>query len=110
MFTCMMCVCVLSLLVVSDSVAPWTIAQQILLSMEFSGRNNGVVAISSSKGIPNAGIKPMSLVSSALAGGFFATSTTWEANIHGAIRNKNAKVLITYMQVGSQKVCFGFLL
>ena len=29
--------------------------------------------------LPNSGIKPMSLISSALAGGFFTPSTTWEA-------------------------------
>ena len=29
--------------------------------------------------LPNPGIKPSSLMSPALAGGFFATSATWEA-------------------------------
>ena len=29
--------------------------------------------------LPDAGIEPMSLMSPALAGGFFTTSTTWEA-------------------------------
>ena len=29
--------------------------------------------------LPNPGIKPMFLMSPALAGGFFTTSTTWEA-------------------------------
>ena len=32
--------------------------------------------------LPDPGIKPMSLTSPALAGGFFTTSTTWEALIH----------------------------
>ena len=31
--------------------------------------------------LPNSGIKPVSLMSSALAGGFFTVSTTWEAYI-----------------------------
>ena len=34
------------------------------------------------RGLPNTGIKPTSLMSPALAGGFFTTSTTWEAHIH----------------------------
>jgi len=33
----------------------------------------------SSKGSPNSGIELMSFLSPALAGGFFTTSTTWEA-------------------------------
>ena len=42
------------------------------------------VAISSSRGsssgdLPDPGIKPVSLMSPALAGGFFTTSATWEA-------------------------------
>ena len=37
------------------------------------------VAISSSRDIPDPGIKPLSLTSPALAGGFFTNGTTWEA-------------------------------
>ena len=37
------------------------------------------VAIPSSGGSSNPGVEPMSLTSPALAGGFFTTSTTWEA-------------------------------
>ena len=33
---------------------------------------------------PNPGIEPTSLESPALAGGFFTTSTTWEANFHSS--------------------------
>ena len=36
------------------------------------------VAMPSSRGIPDPGIKPMSLASPALAGRFFTTSTSWE--------------------------------
>ena len=39
----------------------------------------GWVAMSSSKGLPNPGIKLKSLTSPALAGGFFTTNATWEA-------------------------------
>ena len=35
----------------------------------------------SSRGIPNPGTEPRSLISAALAGRFFATSATWEANL-----------------------------
>ena len=38
------------------------------------------VATASSRGLPNPGIKPTSLMSSALVGGFFTTCTTWEAH------------------------------
>ena len=38
-----------------------------------------LVAISSSRDLPNSGIKPVSLRSPALAGRFFTISTTWEA-------------------------------
>jgi len=41
------------------------------------------VAISSSEDLPNPKIKSMSLVSSALPGGFFTTGTTWEALSQG---------------------------
>ena len=37
------------------------------------------VAIPTLGDLPNPGIKPASLPSPALAGGFFTTSTTWEA-------------------------------
>ena len=37
------------------------------------------VAISSSGDLPDPGIEPASLTSPTLAGGFFTTSTTWEA-------------------------------
>ena len=37
------------------------------------------VTMPSPGNLPNPGIKPMSLASPALAGGFFTTSATWEA-------------------------------
>ena len=33
-------------------------------------------------GLPNLGMEPVSLMSPTLAGGFFTTSTTWEAQIY----------------------------
>ena len=41
------------------------------------------VVISSSGDLPDPGIKPMSLMSPALAGMFFTTNTTWEAPLKG---------------------------
>ena len=65
----------------------WNVAHYAPLSMGFSRQKNW-------SGLPcpppgdllNLGIKPMSLTSPALAGGFFTTSATWEAlprcNVH----------------------------
>ena len=71
----------LSLSVVSNSLQPpWTVAQQTPLSMEFSRQEywNGL-PFPPLGDLPDPGIKPASLASPALAGGFFTTSTTWEA-------------------------------
>ena len=63
-----------------DSATPWTVAFQALLSMGFSrkGYQSGLPC-SPSGDLPDPGIKPISLTSPALAGGFFTTSATWEA-------------------------------
>ena len=45
------------------------------------------VAMPSSRDLPNPGIKPASLMSPALAGGFFPASTTWEARLHSTKSN-----------------------
>ena len=60
--------------------AQWTIACQIPLSMEFSrqGYWSGL-SFPTPGDLCDPGIEPTSLVSPALAGGFFTTSTTWEA-------------------------------
>ena len=67
-----MCVCVLSC--VRLFATPWTIARQALLSMEFSRQEywSGLPFISPGD-LPNPGIKPTSLKSSALADGFFTS-------------------------------------
>ena len=57
------------------SAAPWTVACQALLSMEFSRQKYwSGLSFPSPGDLPDPGIKP---VSPALAGGFFTTSTTW---------------------------------
>ena len=58
----------------------WSIAFQAPLSMGFSREEywNGL-PFPTPGDLPDPGIKPTSLASPALAGGFFTTSTTWEA-------------------------------
>ena len=64
---------------------------RLLRPWDFPGKSTGVgchrllrrilewVAIPFSRDLPDSGIKPVCLMSPALAGGFFATSSTWEA-------------------------------
>ena len=67
-------------------VAPWTVACQVPLSIEFSRQ-----AYWSGSPFPTPGdlsgpeIKPTSLASPALASKFFTTSTTWEAQVYAYI-------------------------
>ena len=60
--------------------APRTEAHKAPLSMEFSRQEywSGWPCLPRGD-FPNPGSKPMSLTSSALEGGFFTTSATWEA-------------------------------
>ena len=61
-------------------VAPWTVARQAPLSAVFSRQEYwSGLPFPTSGDLPDPGIKPESLASLALAGGFFTTSTTWEA-------------------------------
>ena len=55
--------------------APWTVA--LLYPWNFPGENIGL-PFPSPGDLPDPGIEPTSLVSPALAGGFFTTSATWE--------------------------------
>ena len=58
----------------------WTVAYQAPLSMGFSRQEYWSGLQCPPPGdLPDTGIKPESLMSPALAGGFFTTSTTWEA-------------------------------
>ena len=56
----------------------WTVALQAPLSMGFSRQEYWVLLCPSPGDLPDLGIEPVSLVSPALAGGFFTTSTTWK--------------------------------
>ena len=72
--------CVLGRSVVSDSATPWTVACQASLSMGFSRQENCSGWPFPPPGdLPHPGIEPTSLTAPALAGGFFTTSTAWEA-------------------------------
>ena len=66
----------------SDCETPWTVACQASLSMKFSRQEYWSELTCPPPGdLPNPGIEPAFLMSSALAGGFFTTSATWEAPI-----------------------------
>ena len=75
------CVCVCSLR--SDSAAPWTLAHQVPLSMEFSRKEhwNGL-PLPTPGDLPNQGIEPKSPMSTPLAGRFFTTNTIWEGSLN----------------------------
>ena len=62
---------------------PGTVARQAPLSVGFSRQEywSGLLCPPPG-GLPDPGIEPTSLTSPALAGGFFTTSTTWEALIY----------------------------
>ena len=62
-------------------VTPWSVAYQVPLSMGFSSWNG--LPFPSAGDLPDSGIKLESLMSPALAGGFFTTSTTWEHEAKG---------------------------
>ena len=72
----------LSRSVVSDSVTPWTVVCQVPLSMEFPRQEYcSGLPFPTPGDLPNPGIKPVSLMSPALAEGSLY-STSWEAYIY----------------------------
>ena len=59
---------------------PWTVVHQAPLSMGFPRQEYWSGLLCPPPGdLPNSWTEPISLMSLALAGGFFTTSTTWEA-------------------------------
>ena len=71
---------------------PWTVAHQTPLSMGFFRQEYwSGLPCPPSRHIPTPGIEPMSLISPALAGGFFIISTTWEILyiIYNLFQNKS---------------------
>ena len=68
----------------------WTIVHQSPLSMGCSRQESWSGLPCPPPGdLPNPGIKPTSLISPALAGGFFTTSATWEAPFKEVMRVKS---------------------
>ena len=53
---------------------------RLLCQWDSPGKNTGVGCHTPPGDLPNPGIKSASLLSLALAGGFFTTSTIWEAH------------------------------
>ena len=65
---------------VTQHTRTWTVACQAPLPMEFSKQEFWIrVPFLTPCNLPDTGIKPMSLMSPALAVGFFITSGTWKA-------------------------------
>ena len=74
-----MCACLVAS-VLSDFATPWTVAHQAPLSMGFSRQEYwSGLPFPPPEDLFDPGIKSSSLMSPALAGGFFTTNTTWEA-------------------------------
>ena len=69
--------------VMSDSSAiEWTVAHQAPLSMGFSRQEYwSRLPCPAPEDLPDPGMEPISLMSPALAGGFFPSSTSWEGNL-----------------------------
>ena len=64
----------------SDSATLWTVAHQVPLFMRFSRQEYWSGLLCPLPGdLPDPGIKPVSIMSPALVGGFFTTSITWKA-------------------------------
>ena len=65
---------------VSDSATLWTVGHQAPLSVGFFRQEYwSGLPFPPPGDLPNPGTEPKSLTSPALAGGFFTTSATWEA-------------------------------
>ena len=89
-----LCVHTQSLCLVQFFETPWTVAHQAPLSMGFSRQEYWSGLPCPPPGdLPDPGIEPSSLISPALAGGFFTTSTTWEAPDKLQLKKKNPTCL-----------------
>ena len=80
-------------------VIPWTVAPQIPLFMGFSRQEYwSRFPCPSPGGLPDPGIKPMSLLSPTMGGQFFTTSATWKA----PQRHTSQQILISYPMIRQQ--------
>ena len=86
----------------SNSATLWTAARQAPLSMGFSRQEywSGLPCPPPGN-LPDPVIKPTSLMSPVLAGGFFTTSTTWEAHVYVRIGVN----ICVYMHVYMYALC-----
>ena len=76
------CVCVCVFTPVWLFAIPWSVVHQVPLFMEVSRQEYwSGLPFPTPRDLPNPGIEPSSLVSPALAGGFFTTNVTWEASV-----------------------------
>ena len=67
-------------------VTPWAVIRQAPLSLGFSRQAYwSGLPFPPPGDLPGAGIKPESLMSPALADGFFTTSATWEVSTRGSL-------------------------
>ena len=86
---------------------PWTVACQAPLSMGFSRQEYWSGLPCPPPGdLPNPGIEPTAAVSPALTGGFFTTSTTWEAQVR---LYSHLKDLVFVLSLGKKVYLSGFL-
>ena len=75
---------------------PQTAARQAPLSMGFFRQKYwSVLPFPSPGDLPNSRIKPASLLSTSMAGGFFTASATWEAREYGSGGGLVAKSCLT---------------
>ena len=92
------------------SATPWTVVCQAPLSIGFSRQEYWSGLPCPPPGdLPNSGIEPVSLMTPALAGRFFTTSTTWEIctkikEVKNKMKKENAKSIAEfYNKHGSLK-------
>ena len=76
---------------------PWTVACQAPLPMGFSRQEcwSGLPCLLPGD-LPDPGIEPASLMSPALAGGFFTISATWEAPLRLALDPNSSKRVLLF--------------
>ena len=81
---------------------PWTAARQALLSMGFSRQESWSGLPCPPPGdLPDSGIKPEFLISSALAGWFFTPSAPWEAHklitLYYEVEESFSELIVTHI-------------
>ena len=71
----------------------WTVAHQVPLSMGFSRQEySSGLPCPPPRDLPDPGIKPVSLRSTALTGRFFTTMSIWEAQILRGVHHRKKEI------------------